>query len=56
MVESSDELIMEFTDKYGYNRSDEDEDDDDGGDAATPPATGNHNVQRTQAAQNPSPS
>jgi hypothetical protein len=41
MVESHDELIMEFADKYGYNRNDDypdDEDDDDGGDAATPPA------------------
>jgi hypothetical protein len=41
MVESHDELIMEFTNKYGYNHSDEDaddEDDDDGGDTATPPA------------------
>jgi hypothetical protein len=37
MVESRDELIMEFADKYGYNRSDEDVDDD-GGDAAAPPA------------------
>jgi hypothetical protein len=42
MVESHDELIMEFTDKYGYNCSDEDandEDEDDndrGGDAAPP--------------------
>jgi predicted nuclease with TOPRIM domain len=44
MVESLDELIMEFANKYGYNHSDEvagdeDEDDDGGGDAATPPAT-----------------
>jgi hypothetical protein len=41
MVESCDELIMEFTDMYGYNCSDEDaddEDDDNGGDATTPPA------------------
>jgi hypothetical protein len=43
MVESRDELIMEFTNKYGYNHSnedgdDEDEDDDDGGEAAAPPA------------------
>jgi hypothetical protein len=43
MVESCDELIMEFTNKYGYNHSDEDadnedEDDDDGGDTTTPPA------------------
>jgi hypothetical protein len=42
MVESRDELIMEFANKYGYNRSDEDvddedDDDDDGGDAATTP-------------------
>jgi hypothetical protein len=39
MVESHDKLIMEFTHKYGYNRSDEDaydEDDDNGGDVATP--------------------
>jgi hypothetical protein len=39
MVESHDKLIMEFTYKYGYNRSDEDaydEDDDNGGDTATP--------------------
>jgi hypothetical protein len=39
MVKSRDELIMEFTDKYGYNCSNEDaddEDDDDGGDAAAP--------------------
>jgi hypothetical protein len=34
MVESHDELIMEFIDKYGYNRSDED--DDDGGDLSYP--------------------
>jgi Fic family protein len=44
MVESHDELIMEFTDKYGYNRSDEDannedEDEDDGGDIVAPPPT-----------------
>jgi hypothetical protein len=44
MIESLDELIMEFTNKYGYNHSDEvagdeDEDDDGEGDAATPPAT-----------------
>jgi hypothetical protein len=38
MVKSRDELIKEFADKYGYNRSDEDEDDDDGGDATAPPA------------------
>jgi hypothetical protein len=46
MVESRDELIMEFADKYGYNRSDEDGDDDDededdddrGDDTATPAA------------------
>jgi hypothetical protein len=39
VVKSHDELIMEFVDKYGYNRSDEDDDDndDDGGDAAAPP-------------------
>jgi hypothetical protein len=38
MVESRDELIMEFANMYGYNCSDEDdEDDDDGGDIATPP-------------------
>jgi hypothetical protein len=42
MVDSHNELIMEFTDMYGYNRSDEDaededEDDNDGGDTATPP-------------------
>jgi hypothetical protein len=40
MVESPDELIMQFTDKYGYNRSDEDADDEDGddrGDATAPP-------------------
>jgi hypothetical protein len=39
MVESHDELIMEFADKYGYNRNYEDadnEDDDDRGVAATP--------------------
>jgi hypothetical protein len=41
MVESHDALIMEFTDRYGYNRSDEDvddedEDDDDGGNTTTP--------------------
>jgi hypothetical protein len=39
MVKSRDELIMEFTDKYGYNCSNEDaddEDDDDRGDAAAP--------------------
>jgi hypothetical protein len=46
MVESRDELIMEFIDKYGYNHSDEDaddedEDDDDGRDTATPPAAAN---------------
>jgi hypothetical protein len=34
MVESHDELIMEFIDMYGYNHSDED--DDDGGDSAAP--------------------
>jgi hypothetical protein len=43
MVESHDELIIDFTGKYGYNHSDEDtddedEDDDNGGDATTPPA------------------
>jgi hypothetical protein len=41
MVESHNELIMEFVDKFGYNCSDEDaddEDDDDGGDVAAPPA------------------
>jgi hypothetical protein len=43
MVESHDELIVEFIDKYGYNHSDEDaddedEDDNDGGYAAAPPA------------------
>jgi hypothetical protein len=43
MVESRDELIMEFTDKYGYNHidedaDDEDEDDDDKGNAAATPA------------------
>jgi hypothetical protein len=43
MVESCDELIMEFTDKYGYNRSDEDvddedEDDDDKGNTTAPSA------------------
>jgi hypothetical protein len=41
MVESRDELIMEFTDKYGYNHNDEDtgdEVDNDGGNTATPPA------------------
>jgi predicted nuclease with TOPRIM domain len=43
MVMSHDELIMEFTDKFGYNCSnedadDEDEDDDVGGAAAAPPA------------------
>jgi hypothetical protein len=39
MVESHDELIMDFADKYGYNHSDEDtddEDDDDRGDATAP--------------------
>jgi hypothetical protein len=41
MVESRNELIMEFTDVYGYNCSyedadSEDEDDDDRGDAAAP--------------------
>jgi hypothetical protein len=44
MVKSHDELIMEFTDKYGYNRNDEDtddedEDDDNRGDTAAPPTT-----------------
>jgi hypothetical protein len=29
MVESHDELIMEFTKKFGYNRSDKDADDED---------------------------
>jgi hypothetical protein len=41
MVESHDELIMDFVDKYGYNHSDEDtddEDEDDRGDATAPPA------------------
>jgi Ran GTPase-activating protein (RanGAP) involved in mRNA processing and transport len=43
MVEAHDKLIMEFTDKYGYNRNnedsdDEDEDDDDEGHATTLPA------------------
>jgi hypothetical protein len=28
MVKSCDELITEFTDKYGYNQSDEDDDDE----------------------------
>jgi hypothetical protein len=37
MVESCDKLIMEFVNKYGYNRMDEDTDDDDGGDATAPP-------------------
>jgi hypothetical protein len=42
MVESRDELIMEFIDKYDYNHSDEDADDEDeggdnGGDATAPP-------------------
>jgi hypothetical protein len=40
MVESCDELIMEFGDKYGYNCNDdddEDDDDDDRGDTAAPP-------------------
>jgi hypothetical protein len=41
MVESHDELIMKFTDKYGYNHmdevaDDEDKDDDDGGDTTAP--------------------
>jgi hypothetical protein len=41
MVKSRDELIMEFTDKYGYNRNDEDaddenEDDDNRGDVGAP--------------------
>jgi hypothetical protein len=41
MVESHNELIMEFVDKYGYNRNDDDadddnEDDDDGGNATAP--------------------
>jgi hypothetical protein len=49
MVESHDELIMEFTDKYGYNHNDEDvdiddEDEDNGGDAATPPTAMPHPV------------
>jgi predicted nuclease with TOPRIM domain len=38
MVKYRDELIMEFADKYGYNRSDEDEDDDNEGNVAAPPA------------------
>jgi hypothetical protein len=41
MIESRDELIMEFTDKYGYNHNNEDandEDGDDGGDGTAPPA------------------
>jgi hypothetical protein len=43
MVESHDELIKEFVDKYGYNRNNEDtdnedEDDDDGEDDTKPPA------------------
>jgi predicted nuclease with TOPRIM domain len=41
MVKYRDELIMEFTDKYGYNRSDEDaddEDDDNEGNVVAPPA------------------
>jgi hypothetical protein len=37
MVESCDKIIMEFVNKYGYNRMDEDTDDDDGGDATAPP-------------------
>jgi chromosome segregation ATPase len=40
MVKSRDELIMEFIDKYGYNRRDEDaddEDEDDRGDNTAPP-------------------
>jgi hypothetical protein len=41
MVESHNELIMEFADKYGYNRNDDDadddnEDDDDRGNATAP--------------------
>jgi hypothetical protein len=39
MIESRDELIMEFTDKYGYNHNNEDandEDGDDGGDGIAP--------------------
>jgi hypothetical protein len=41
MVESHDKLIMQFADKCGYNRSDEDADDgdehdNDGGNAAAP--------------------
>jgi hypothetical protein len=41
MVESHDEFIMEFADKYGYNHNyedadNEDEDDDDRGVAAAP--------------------
>jgi predicted nuclease with TOPRIM domain len=41
MVESRNKLIMEFTDKDGYNRNDEDaddedEDDDDGGNVVAP--------------------
>jgi hypothetical protein len=43
MVKSRDEIIMEFTDKYGYYHSDEDADDEDeddnnGGNATAPPA------------------
>jgi hypothetical protein len=43
MDEFRDEFIMEFTEKYGYNRSDEDaddeeEDDDNEGNATAPPA------------------
>jgi hypothetical protein len=43
IVESHDELIMKFTNKYGYNHNDEDaddedEDDDDTEDNAAPPA------------------
>jgi hypothetical protein len=36
MVKSHDDLIMDFGDKYGYNRSDEDEDENDEGDDAAP--------------------
>jgi hypothetical protein len=45
MVESHDELIMEFIDEFGYNCLDEeddeeedDDDEDDGGDTIAPPA------------------
>jgi hypothetical protein len=51
MVESRDELIMEFVEEFGYNcmgedaedeEEDEDENDDDGGDAAAPPTVVPH--------------